>query len=85
MFGHPALGTPLDPAKLTRGFLKPALAKAGITKPGAWHVLRHTSLTADAACGSPNSYVQAKAGHSSFQITERYIERAEERLFGPAK
>lgn len=93
MFGHPELGSPLDPGKVHRRYLKPAMAKAGITKPGAWHMLRHTSLTADAACGNPGAYVQAKAGHSSFSITERYIhaaqtafpgavERAEERLFG---
>jgi integrase len=95
VFGHPELGTPLDPGKIHRCYLKPAMAKAGITKPGAWHVLRHTSLTADAACGNPGPYVQAKAGHSSYAITERYIhaaqtafpgavERAEERLFGAA-
>jgi integrase len=93
VFGHPDLGTPLVPGKVHRCYLKPAMTKAGITKPGAWHILRHTSLTADAACGNPGPYVQAKAGHSSFSITERYIhaaqtafpgavERAEERLFG---
>jgi hypothetical protein len=49
----------------------------------------------DAAVGNPNAYLQAKAGHSSFSITERYIhaaqtafpgavERSEERLFGSA-
>jgi hypothetical protein len=47
----------------------------------------------DAAVGYPNSYVQMKAGHSQFAITERYIhaaqvafpgaaERSEARLFG---
>jgi hypothetical protein len=48
----------------------------------------------DAAVGNPNAYLQAKAGHSQFSITERYVhaaqvafpgaaDRAEERLFGP--
>lgn len=48
----------------------------------------------DAAVGNPNAYVQAKAGHSQFSVTERYVhagqvgfpgaaERSEERLFGP--
>jgi integrase len=92
VFAHPQLGRSIDPAKLTRSYLRPAMVKAGITKAGAWHVLRHTSLTAEAACGNPNSYVQARAGHASFSVTERYIhsaqvafpgavERAEERLF----
>jgi integrase len=92
VFGHPDLGTPLDPGKVHRCYLKPAMAKAGITKPGAWHVLRHTSLTVDAAVGNPGAYVQAKAGHSRLSTTERYIhaaqvafpgavERSEKRLF----
>jgi hypothetical protein len=50
-------------------------------------------LTMDAAVGNPNAYVQAKAGHSQFSITERYVhaaqvafpramDRAEARMFG---
>jgi integrase len=92
VFAHPELGTAIDPGKLGRCYLKPALAKAGVTKPGAWHMLRHTALTMDTAV-NPNAYVQAKAGHSSFSITERYIHAAqtafpgavelpEERIFG---
>jgi integrase len=94
VFGHPELGTPLDPSELTRSYVKKALAKAGITKPlQPWHGLRHTALTMDAAVGNPNAYVQAKAGHSQFSITERYVhaapvafpgavENAEARMFG---
>jgi integrase len=94
VFGHPQLGTPLDPSELTRSYVKPALLKAKITKPlQPWHGLRHTALTMDAAVGNPNAYVQAKAGHSQFSITERYVhvaqvafpgavERSEERMFG---
>ena len=75
--------------------MKPALGTAGITRPfQPWHGLRHTALTMDAAVGNPNAYLQAKAGHSQFSITERYVhaaqvafpgaaDRAEERLFGP--
>jgi integrase len=74
--------------------VKVALKKAGITKPlQPWHGLRRTALTMDAAVGNPNAYVQAKAGHSQFSITERYVyaaqtafpgaaDRSEERLFG---
>lgn len=96
VFGHPELGTRLDPSELTRSYVKPALVSAKVTKPlQPWHGLRHTALTIDAAVGNPNAYLQAKPGHSQFAITERYVhaaqvafpgavERAEERLFGPA-
>jgi integrase len=93
VFGHPQLGTPLDPSKLGRYATK-ALKRARIDKPiQPWHGLRHTALTFDAAVGHPNAYVQARAGHSQFTITERYVHaaqvafpgaaaRSEERLFG---
>jgi hypothetical protein len=46
VFCHPALGTPLDPTKLTRNYMRPALRAAKITKSfRAWHGLRHTALT----------------------------------------
>jgi integrase len=59
----------------------------------AWHDLRHTALTHEAAAGNPQAYVQLKAGHSQGSITERYIHaaqvlfpgaaaRGEERMFG---
>ncbi len=94
IFCHPALGTPLDPSKLSREYLKPALNRARITKPfRPWHDLRHTALTHEAAAGNPQVYVQLKAGHSQGSITERYIHAAqvlfpgaaaksEERIFG---
>jgi integrase len=96
VFCHPALGTPLDPSKLAREYMRPALARAKITKPfRTWHDLRHTSLTHEAAAGNPQAYVQVKAGHSQGTITERYIHaaqvlfpgaasRGEERMFGGA-
>jgi integrase len=94
VFCHPDLDTPLDPSELTRSYVKPVLTTAGITKKiQPWHGLRHTALTMDAAVGNPNAYVQAKAGHSQFSITERYVhaaqvafpgavDRSEARLFG---
>lgn len=96
VFCHPERGTPLDPSKLSRCYLKPALKRAGIHKPfRPFHDLRHTSLTHAAAAGNPQIYVQARAGHSQGSITERYMhaaqtifpgaaERSEERMFGPA-
>jgi integrase len=95
VFCHPQKGTPLDPSKLSRHYLRPALTRAKITKPfRTWHDLRHTSLTHEAAAGNPGVYVQLKAGHSSGAITERYLHAAqvlfpgaaakgEERMFGP--
>jgi integrase len=94
VFCHPERGTPLDPSKLARSYLKPALARAGIVKPfRAFHDLRHTSLTHAAAAGNPQIYVQSRAGHSQGSITERYMhpaqvlfpgaaKRSEERMFG---
>jgi integrase len=93
VFGHPHLGTPLDGSKLG-AYARKALKQAGIEKPvQPWHGLRHTALTFDSAVGLPNAYVQAKAGHSQYAITERYVhaaqvafpgaaDRAEERMFG---
>jgi integrase len=94
VFCHPERGTRLDPSKLSRCYLKPALVRAGIRKRfRPFHDLRHTSLTHSAAAGNPQIYVQARAGHSQGAVTERYMhaaqvlfpkaaERSEERMFG---
>jgi integrase len=96
VFCHPERGTPLDPSRLARSYLRPALRRAGIRKPfRPFHDLRHTSLTHAAAAGNPQIYVQARAGHSQGSITERYMhaaqvlfpgaaELSEERMFGPS-
>jgi integrase len=78
VFGHPEKGTPLDPSKLGRDYLRPALKRAKITKPfRVWHDMRHTALTHEAAAGNPAIYVQLKAGHSQGSITERYLHAAQ--------
>jgi integrase len=77
VFCHLQLGSPLDPSRLSKVFLRPTLTTAAITKPfRVWHDLRHTALTHDAAAGNPQAYVQMKAGHSQGAITERYIHAA---------
>jgi integrase len=78
VFGHPALGTPLDPSKLTRTYLTAALKAAGVHREGLqpWHGLRHSALTATALSGAPNAYVQSRAGHAQFAVTERYVHAA---------
>jgi integrase len=97
VFSHPNLGTALDPSKLARQYLKPALNHAGIHKTiRPFHDLRHTSLTHTAAAGNPPIYVQHRAGHSQASITERYLhaaqthfpgaaQRSEEQMFGPGR
>ena len=86
VFGHPALGTPIDPTKLSRDYMRLALKAAGITKPfRPWHDLRHTALTHEAAAGNPHAYVQAKAGHSQSTITDRYIHTAQVLFPGAAE
>ena len=92
MFSHPALGTPLDPSKLTT-YARKALTKAGVPESfRPWHGMRHTALTETAAAGVPGMFVQAKAGHAHGSTTERYLhahktsypdaaELAEARLF----
>jgi integrase len=94
VFAHPELGVPVDPSKLSRMCLRPALKRAEITKPfRPFHDLRHTAVTHEAAAGNPSAYIQMKAGHSSGAITERYIHasqvlfpgaaaRSESRIFG---
>jgi integrase len=93
VFCHPALGTPLDPSKLTT-YARTALDRAGVGEHfRPWHGLRHTALTETAASGVPAMFVQAKAGHAQGSTTERYLhahrtsypdaaELAEARLFG---
>jgi len=93
VFCHQALGTPLDPSKLTT-YARKALVRAGVGEGfRPWHGLRHTALTETAAAGVPSMFVQAKAGHAQGSTTERYLhagqtsypdaaELAEARLFG---
>ncbi len=86
VFCHPHKGTPLDPARLTRQHLRPALRAAGITKPfRPFHDLRHTALTHDAAAGNPLAYIQQRAGHSQTSITEKYIHAAQVQFTGAAE
>lgn len=85
VFAHPTKGSPVDPSKVSR-YMRKALGLAGITKPvRAFHDLRHTSLTHDAAAGNPAIYVQHRAGHSQAAITERYLHAAQVAFPGAAE
>jgi integrase len=91
VFCHPALGTPLDPTKLTRNYMRPALRAAKITKSfRAWHGLRHTALTTS---GREPAGVRADARGPLERLDHRALhprgagrvprcgERAENRIF----
>ena len=76
VFCHPALGTPLDPSKLS-GYVRQGnqggrnhKAVPAVPRP------RHTALTEAAAAGVPGMFVQAKAGHAQGSTTERYLHAA---------
>jgi integrase len=82
VFSHPALGTPLDPSKLT-SYARKALTKAGVPESfRPWHGMRHTALTETAAAGVPAMFVQAKAGHAHGSTTVALPARVEDELPG---
>lgn len=78
VFVSPTKGTPFDVARYGDTF-RLALQRAGITdyvRP--FHDLRHASITNAAASGTPPNALMARAGHSSYQTTQGYIDLAGE-------
>ena len=96
VFCHPERGT-IYRAETFKDGLTAALKAAGVEKrPRAFHDLRHTAITNDAATGSSPIAVMAKAGHANMATTRKYLhlagvvfrdeaERLEERLLGGTK
>jgi integrase len=84
VFCHEALGTPLDPSRLSR-LARKALAKAEVRGFRPWHGLRHSCLTGTAAAGIPSMFVTAKAGHAQASTTERYLHAAKTAFPGGAE
>ena len=90
---HPEKGTTFD-AKAFSEALAAALVAAGVAgRVRAFHDLRHTAITNDAASGSNPIAVMTKAGHSDMKTTKKYLhlagvvfrdeaERLEQRLLG---
>ena len=84
-------------AETFKAALEAALVKAGVEKrPRAFHDLRHTAITNDAASGASPIAVMTKAGHADLRTTKRYMhlagvvfrdeaERLEQRLLGGRK
>ena len=95
VFANPRTGRPFDVERY-KGTLMLALRRAGIdgyVRP--CHDLRHSSITNSAAAGTRPEPLMARAGHSSYVTTRRYIDlagehfreeadRLEERLWGPS-
>jgi integrase len=80
VFANPRTGNPFAPAVYAE-ILRTALKRAGIegyVRP--CHDLRHSSITNAAAAGTPPEALMARAGHSSYSTTRRYVDLAGERF-----
>jgi integrase len=76
VFCHPETGWRLSPEAFARA-LRAALTAAEVDgHVRAFHDLRHTAITNDAASGSGALAVMAKAGHSDMKTTKRYLHLA---------
>jgi integrase len=76
VFADRERGTPLNP-KAFSAALTAAQKVAGVGgRVRAFHDLRHTAITNDAAAGSSAIAVMTKAGHSDMKTTKHYLHLA---------
>ena len=76
VFCHPTRGT-VYRAETFEEALRAALRAAGVEgRVRAFHDLRHTAITNDAAAGSSAIAVMTKAGHSDMRTTKTYLHLA---------
>jgi integrase len=76
VFCHPKRGTSIG-EEWFADRLRAALKAVGITeRVRPFHDLRHTAITNDAAAGSSELAVMAKAGHRSMETTRQYLHLA---------
>ena len=61
-------------------YFSKARLKAGITKPGAVHILRHSAATTMLESGANIREVQDFLGHSTIAVTEIYTHVVQEKL-----
>jgi integrase len=76
VFCHPERGT-VYRAETFQEALRAALTASGVEgHVRAFHDLRHTAITNDAAAGASAIAVMAKAGHANMATTKRYLHLA---------
>lgn len=76
VFANPTMGGVLDHKRYAQTF-QAALKRAGVEKQvRPFHDGRHTSITNAAAAGVSPAALQAQAGHSSYSVTQRYVDLA---------
>ena len=66
-------------------YFRRAIEKAGIDKPGAVHILRHTAATILLEAGANLREVQEFPGHSKITTTEIYTHIVQEKLESAVK
>jgi integrase len=80
VFPNPRTGNPFDITRYGE-ILRQALSRAGVEgylRP--CHDLRHSSITNSAAAGTAPEALMARAGHSDYATTRRYVDLAGERF-----
>jgi integrase/recombinase XerD len=74
-----SVGTPLCPDWVSRK-VRRYLAKAGVTKKGSCHLLRHSVATLMLEGGADIRYVAEMLGHARLETTQRYTRVSIDRL-----
>ena len=82
LFPSSATGRPLDPSALQRAY-QTAKGRAGITKPGGIHGLRHAFATHLLEAGVDLHTIQRLLGHRHISTTTRYLQLTRHTEMGP--